>query len=81
MPQTTTDARPALLAQLLDARLGGEHGGLTDLRGAGRDRAEHRTGVALLEQPRVVQDVVGALRHAGLRASSTSSTGMSSRTG
>jgi hypothetical protein len=88
MPQTTTGARPTRVGERGDAGLAGQHRPLAHLGGAGGDVAQHPGRVAGLQGCGIVE-VAGRPAHpllpagapSGRRASSTSSTGMSSRTG
>ena len=75
--------RPAQLSDRGKAGLGRGGHGHPDLRGRRCDGAQHLRGVTRKERSRVVEDRLVESGHAcvGLRASSTSSTGMSSRTG
>jgi hypothetical protein len=79
MPHDDDRARPAVLGQPAHAGLAASSAASRTCARAGRDRAQHAAGVAGVER----RDVVEQRRrgHAGLRASSTSRTGMSSRTG
>ena len=75
------DDRPgtALAGEPGQAGLGGQHDRLAHLGRAGGDRQQHPLGVAGARRGAVVE--VQRHGHRGGRASSTSSTGMSSRTG
>ena len=85
-------ARAVLAAQCIQAGVHRRGAGAADLRGGGCNRAKHFLWVDSGYRPDVIEPiVVDADRHdedapdalpvSGLRASSTRSTGMSSRTG
>ena len=87
-------ARPAAVGDPAEAGLRGQPGGLADLRAGARDRGQQAAGIAGAQELEVVEDLLGDLgaghRDTAIdsappqfrcRASSSSSTGMPSRTG